>query len=425
MLGKGLAGARRNMVTVGIFSIVVNLLVLAIPIYLFNMSDRVLTSRSTDTLVMLTIIVIIAIAAHVLMDMMRRFILMRVAVETEAKLGGPVLSAAAKSAQSGSSREFQTLADLQHLRAFLTGPVLLTMFDAPVAPAYFAVVFLIHPHLGFIVLGSGVALVVVALLNQRVTAIPFNQANAYGARANLPAESMARNAQVINAMGMIPEGVQVWGRETVESLKAQVIAQDRNILMTGLSKFLRLCTQIGILGWGAWLALESEMYQRHGHCRLDRGEPRAGAAGRHHRRLAQLRPGAFRLRPHQVPVAELAAQHGAAAAAASRRMPQRRAHSLCAAAEQEGDPQRNQLSIEARRIARHRRRFRHRENHAGAHAGRIDHSDRRQRQARHDGPAQLGSAPVRRERRLPAAGRAIVPRNHQGQHRPDARRCPR
>jgi len=259
VLGSGLANARRNLVTVGFFSIAVNLLVLAIPIYLFNMSDRVLTSRSTDTLVMLTIIVIIAIAAHVLMDMMRRIILMRVAVETEAKLGGPVLSAAAKAAQSGSSREFQTLADLQHLRAFITGPVLLTMFDTPVAPVYFAVVFLIHPHLGFIVLGSGLALVIVALLNQRVTAIPFNQANSYGARANLTAESMARNAQVINAMGMIPEGVQVWGRETVESLKAQVVGQDRNILMTGLSKFLRLCTQIAILGWGAWLALEAQM----------------------------------------------------------------------------------------------------------------------------------------------------------------------
>jgi ATP-binding cassette subfamily C protein len=259
VLGSGLANARRNLVTVGIFSVAVNLLVLAIPIYLFNMSDRVLTSRSTDTLVMLTIIVIIAIAAHVLMDMMRRVILMRVAVETEAKLGGPVLSAAAKAAQSGSSREFQTLADLQHLRAFITGPVLLTMFDTPVAPVYFAVVFLIHPQLGFIVLGSGLALIVVALLNQRVTAVPFNQANNYGTRANLQAESMARNAQVINAMGMIPEGVQVWGRETVESLKAQVIGQDRNILMTGLSKFLRLCTQIAILGWGAWLALETQV----------------------------------------------------------------------------------------------------------------------------------------------------------------------
>jgi ATP-binding cassette subfamily C protein len=259
VLGKGLANARRNLVTVGVFSVAVNLLVLAIPIYLFNMSDRVLTSRSTDTLVMLTMIVVIAIAAHVLMDMMRRIILMRVAVETEARLGGPVLSAAAKAAQGGSSREFQTLADLQHMRSFITGPVLLTMFDTPVTPVYFGVVFLIHPHLGFIVLSSGIALMAVALLNQRVTAVPFTQANNYGARANLQAESMARNAQVINAMGMTPESVQVWGRETVESLKAQVIGQDRNIMMTGASKFLRLCTQIAILGWGAWLALDSQM----------------------------------------------------------------------------------------------------------------------------------------------------------------------
>jgi ATP-binding cassette subfamily C protein len=259
VLGKGLAGARRNLVTVGLFSVAVNLLVLAIPIYLFNMSDRVLTSRSTDTLVMLSMIVVIAIAAHVLMDMMRRIILMRVAVETEARLGGPVLSAAAKAAQGGSSREFQTLADLQHLRAFLTGPVLLTIFDAPVTPIYFAVVFLIHPHLGLIVLSSGVALMGIALLNQKVTAVPFTRANAFGTRANLQAEAMARNAQVINAMGMIPEGVQVWGHETVESLKAQVVGHDLNIIMTGISKFVRLCTQIAILGWGAWLALESQL----------------------------------------------------------------------------------------------------------------------------------------------------------------------
>lgn len=258
VLGKGLAAARRNLVTVGIFSIVVNLLVLSIPIYLFNMSDRVLTSRSVDTL-MLSSIVVMAIGAHVLMDMLRRFILMRVAVETEARLGGPVLSAAAKAAQSGSSREFQTLADLQHLRAFITGPVLLTIFDAPVAPAYLAVVFLINPQLGLIVLASSASLIGVALINQRVTAIPFTRANAFGTRANLQAEAMARNAQVINAMGMIPEGVQIWGQETVESLKAQVAGHGLNIIMTGISKFLRLGTQIGILGWGAYLALESEL----------------------------------------------------------------------------------------------------------------------------------------------------------------------
>jgi ATP-binding cassette subfamily C protein len=259
VLGKGLAGCRRNLVTVAIFSFWVNCFVLAVPIYLFQVSDRVLTSRSTDTLIMLTIVVIGALVVHVFLDMMRRFILMRIAVDAESKLGAPVLSAAAKASQSGSSREYQTLGDLQQLRAFLTGPVILTMLDAPVAPVYLLVVFLINPDLGWIVSTTGLMLLIVALINQKLTAVPFSVANAYSIRANLQAEAMSRNAQVINAMGMIPEGVVMWGRETAASLKAQVTAQDRNILMTAITKFIRLSTQIAILGWGAWLALEGHL----------------------------------------------------------------------------------------------------------------------------------------------------------------------
>jgi ATP-binding cassette subfamily C protein len=259
VLGKGLSSCRRNLVTVAIFSFCVNLLILAMPIYLFQLSDRVYSSRSVDTLIMLSVVVAGAIVAHVLLDMMRRFILMRIAVEAESRLGAPVLSAAAKASQTGWSREFQTLADLQQLRAFLTGPVILMMLDVPVAPLYLATIFLIHPHLGYIVAGTGTTLLAIALLNQKLTAIPFAQANTFALRANLAADAMARNAQVINAMGMIPEGVQIWGREVAESLKAQVIAQDRNISMAGLSKLVRLCTQIGILGWGAWLSLHDTL----------------------------------------------------------------------------------------------------------------------------------------------------------------------
>jgi ATP-binding cassette subfamily C protein len=259
VLGKGLAQCRKNLVTVAIFSFFVNVLILAMPIYLFQLSDRVYTSRSIDTLVMLSVIVVGAIVAHVLLDMMRRLILTRIAVEAESKLGAPVLSAAARASQTGSSREFQTLGDLQQLRSFITGPVILLMFDVPVAPVYLLAVFLIHPHLGFIVAGTGGVLFAIALVNQKLTAVPYAQANTYASRANLAADAMARNAQVINAMGMIPEGVQIWGRETAESLKAQVVAQDRNIYLAGLSKMVRLFTQVAILGWGAWLSLHDEL----------------------------------------------------------------------------------------------------------------------------------------------------------------------
>jgi ATP-binding cassette subfamily C protein len=259
VLGRGLAAVRRSLISVTLFSLAVNTLVLAVPIYLFQISDRVLTSRSMDTLVMLTIVVIGALVMHVLIDIVRRIILMRTAVELESKLGPAVLSAAAKSSQNGSSREFQVLGDLQQLRNFVTGPVLLTMLDAPVTPIYLLAVFLVHPILGFIVSGTGAILLVIAFINQRVTAAPFSLSSTYAMRATLQADAMARNAGVLNAMGMVPEAVQIWGRETRESLKTQVLAQDRNIVLAGVSRLIRLLTQIGLLGVGAWLALKGDL----------------------------------------------------------------------------------------------------------------------------------------------------------------------
>ncbi|WP_421854320.1 type I secretion system permease/ATPase [Oricola sp.] len=259
VLRKGMAVVRRSFVVVGVFSVFANLLVLAMPIYLFQISDRVLTSRSIDTLIMLTVIVVGALGIHVILDMLRRVVLMRIAVIAETRLGEPVLSAAVKVSHPGSNKEFQALSDLQQLRSFVTGPVLLQMFDAPVAPVFFLAVFLIHPHLGFIITGAGLTLFVIALINQKMTAVPFARANAYTMRANYQADALSRNAQVINAMGMIKEGVLLWGHETAESLKAQVVAQDRNIIMAGVSKFVRLATQICMLGWGAHLALSGSL----------------------------------------------------------------------------------------------------------------------------------------------------------------------
>ncbi len=259
VLANGLAGCRGSLISVGIFSLVLNLLILAIPIYLFQVSDRVLTSSSIDTLIMLTVVVVGALAIFAMLDVIRRYLLMRVAVRLETTLGGPVLSAAAKSAQAGSTRDFHVLQDLQQVRSFFTGPVILAMYDAPVAPVYFLAVYLIHPHLGIILTVAALILITIAIVNQKITAVPFSRANAFAMRAGSQAEAMARNAQIVNAMGMIQEGVMHWGRETAESLKAQVIAQDRNVQLTGLSKFLRLSTQVSMLGWGAYLAVQGEL----------------------------------------------------------------------------------------------------------------------------------------------------------------------
>lgn len=258
-LRAGVDAVRRNLLIVMIFTVASNALVLAIPIYLFQISDRVLTSRSLDTLVMLTIVIVAAVILQAAFDAIRRVILMRTAVEVAAQLGAPILSAAARASLHGNGREYQTLGDLQQVRSFLVSRTLLSFLDAPIAPIFVVAVFLIHPHLGWLVVVTAVILLALTLLNQRMTAAPFGDANTAQSKANLHLDSMSRNSQIINALAMIPEAVQIWGKDTAASLKSQVAAQDRNVFFTALSKAARLLTQVGMLGWGAYLAIEGEI----------------------------------------------------------------------------------------------------------------------------------------------------------------------
>lgn len=258
-LRAGVKAIRQNLMIVMIFTIVTNILVLAIPVYLFQISDRVLTSRSLDTLVMLTALIVGAVLLQAIFDGIRRMILMRTAVEVAAQLGAPILSAAARAALHSNGREYQTLGDLQQLRSFLVSGTLLSFLDAPMAPLFVVAVFLIHPHLGAIVITSAFLLLIVTLLNQRATAAAFGEATTFQTKANLHLDSMSRNSQIINALAMIPEAVHLWGKDMAGSLKAQVLAQDRNIAFASLSKAVRLLTQVMMLGWGANLALHGQL----------------------------------------------------------------------------------------------------------------------------------------------------------------------
>ncbi|MBB3526684.1 type I secretion system permease/ATPase [Rhizobium sp. BK456] len=258
-LARGMGAVRRNMVVVMMFTIAINVLLLAIPLYLFQISDRVLTSRSIDTLVMLSIAVLGAVLLQAFMDTVRRFILMRTAVELEVQLGAPILSAAARASLHGSGKDYQTLQDLQLLRGFLTSGTLIAFLDAPLMPFFVVVVYFVHPHLGIIIMTCCAVLFFIAYLNQKFTARQFAESNSYLSRANFHLDSMSRNSQIINAMAMIPEAVKMWGRETAGSLKSQVEAQDRNIIFSGISKACRMITQITLLGWGAHLSLSGEL----------------------------------------------------------------------------------------------------------------------------------------------------------------------
>ncbi|WP_370732280.1 type I secretion system permease/ATPase [Ruegeria denitrificans] len=258
-LRTSLRAIYRNLAFVLVLTCATNVLILAIPIYLFQISDRVLTSRSLDTLIMLTAIVAGAVIFQSAFDAVRRFMLMRTAVEVAARLGAPVLSAAAHASLHGTGREYQTLGDLQQVRGFLVSGTLISFLDVPFAPLFILMIFLVHPQLGMIVMVTAVLLMTIAFINQRMTAKPFAEANKAQSMANMHLDSMSRNSQIINAMAMIPEAVRIWGRDTAQSLTWQVRAQDRNVIFAAISRAVRLLTQIGILGWGAFLALQGEI----------------------------------------------------------------------------------------------------------------------------------------------------------------------
>ena len=258
-LRTSLRAIYRNLSFVLVLTCATNILILAIPIYLFQISDRVLTSRSLDTLIMLTAIVAGAVVFQSAFDAVRRFMLMRTAVEVAARLGAPILSAAAHASLHGTGREYQTLGDLQQVRGFLVSGTLISFLDVPFAPLFILMIFLVHPQLGMIVIVTALLLMIIAFINQRMTAKPFAEANKAQSMANMHLDSMSRNSQIINAMAMIPEAVRIWGRDTAQSLTWQVRAQDRNVIFAAISRGVRLLTQICILGWGAFLALQGEI----------------------------------------------------------------------------------------------------------------------------------------------------------------------
>jgi ATP-binding cassette subfamily C protein len=253
------AVARQTFIAVGIFSAFVNLLMLTMPIYLFQLSDRVLTSRNMHTLLMLSLLALGFVVVLSLLDTLRRQVMGRLAIRMETILGGPVIASVVTTAPASDGSSMVPLRSLHQVRGFMSSPTMVVLFDAPMAPLYFAAVFLIHPTLGVITLGAGALLVVVAVLNQRATSTPLAQANTFASKADAQAEALARNSQVVNAMGMLNESIRQWGREQTGALSKQVAALDASFWISGTSRFFRLLTQIAILGWGAYLALENQL----------------------------------------------------------------------------------------------------------------------------------------------------------------------
>lgn len=245
--------------TVALFSVVINVLMLTTSIYLMQVSDRVMVSRSNETLILLTVFAVGALVVLAIFDLLRKWLLARIGVQLETSLGGPLLAASIDRPGVAAAGEVQSLRDLATVRGFVAGPVVPVLFDLPMAPLYVLVVYLIHPHLGLITLLGMVMLGSLAFVNQAVTKKALAAASKHSQVALNRATSQARNADAIRAMGMIGECVRAWGADNVKALETQLSASNQNGIIAAFSKFWRLALQIAILGWGTYLGLVGEV----------------------------------------------------------------------------------------------------------------------------------------------------------------------
>ncbi len=260
ILHAALRRCRGAAVAVVFFSLCVNLLMLTAPLYMLQVFDRVLNSRSEETLVFLTLIAVAAFVALGAIEAVRHRMLSRIGGWIDRRVSGELLRHAL-SADLGAERpsSVHSLRDLATLRGFISGPAVLPLLDAPWLPIFVAVIFLLHPLLGWLAVAGAVLLLGLAVVNELATARPFRASGAAALRSLDQAEAATRNADVVQAMGMAGELVRRWDRHNDAMLAALEVAHGRGGAIKSLSRFLRMSLQIAILGVGAWLVLAGEM----------------------------------------------------------------------------------------------------------------------------------------------------------------------
>ena len=236
-------------------SFVINLLMLSGPLYMLQVYDRVLTSRSVETLLVLTMLVAGLFAVMGVLDVVRARILTRVALRLDLALAPHMLAAAIKVEPLRPLTNPSPPKDLEQICQFLAGPAPQAILDLPYAPLYFALVFLLHPLLGIIALCGAAVLVVLSILNQLLTRKPLAAATEASTRCDELAAAGARGAEAIHALGMGRAFRIKWLDEHVRAQSAQRDAADRATTIATIIRVARLLLQSLLLGAGAWLAL--------------------------------------------------------------------------------------------------------------------------------------------------------------------------
>jgi len=259
-LKKTILKAKKSFIFVGVFSFFINLLQLTSPLYMLQLYDRVMVSRSESTLWFLTLLIVVLFATMAILEMVRSRVLVRVGNKLDNLLSDRIFESVFKLANKMPGKaSSMPLNDLTQIRQFMTGNGLFAFFDTPWMPIYIFVLFLFHPYFGFFAIFAGAVLTVFAIMNENTTKVKLAEANKLSRDSNVFVDASLRNAEVIHALGMQSSMKKIWQKKYYGFLNAQMIASDNAGFWANISKSARMLFQSLILGLGGYLAIKAEL----------------------------------------------------------------------------------------------------------------------------------------------------------------------
>ncbi|MCF1504924.1 type I secretion system permease/ATPase [Afifella sp. H1R] len=258
-LDHATSSVRRAFIGVFIMSGITSVLMLALPFYMMQVFQRVLPSRSEETLIALSILAFIAFATYGIFEALRMAVLARAAARYEAMLAGPVVYAHFLDGSRDASSGMELMQDVRQVKTFIGSRALAAVAEAPFIPIFVAVLFMVDIALGILITCGMVVMVVVAILQQRAMKRGIEVQNDAQRGANRILQSHIEQSETVRVLGLQKTAIARWGSLNARGLTAFVNLQTVGALFGGFSRFMRFSLQASILGVGAFLALEGDV----------------------------------------------------------------------------------------------------------------------------------------------------------------------
>jgi PrtD family type I secretion system ABC transporter len=256
-----LGGLRKVLLSVALFSCVINILALTGSLFMLQVYDRVLPSQSVPTLVALTILIAILFAFQACLDVIRSRLLVRMASRLDESLGEhvyrSVLTLPLHTVPKGDG--LQPVRDLDMLRNFFSGPGPVALFDLPWIPIYLAFVYMLHPQLGLLATSGALVLLALTLFTEIATRRPSREAAGEAQRRHALTTEGFQNAEVLQSMGFADRLIDRWRAVSASHLQSQQTASDAAGGYGAVAKVFRNFLQSAILALGAYLVIKGEV----------------------------------------------------------------------------------------------------------------------------------------------------------------------